>query len=133
MFSRKIELKLNRNANVLFRRCNPGAASVRGKGKQEDKAILPQGASASHRKMPAQVALRNITVLGDETVPQVNAWGCVEGRQGNQLLGPHLSSFPVIEVHHTSLLSMLDHITCSLCQLLSELQLALYSAAFNLG
>ncbi|XP_026644358.1 uncharacterized protein LOC106144314 [Microtus ochrogaster] len=31
--------------DVLPRRCNPRAASVRGKGKQEDKAILPEGAS----------------------------------------------------------------------------------------
>lgn len=52
-FLEKIELKLNRNANVLFRRCNPRAASVRGKWKQEDKAILPKGASEATERRNA--------------------------------------------------------------------------------
>ncbi|XP_075809864.1 uncharacterized protein LOC142838364 [Microtus pennsylvanicus] len=39
--------------DVVSRRCNPKAASVRGKGKQEDKAILPEGASEATERWHA--------------------------------------------------------------------------------
>lgn len=102
----------------------PGQRVSEERGSKKTRQFCPRVLQKPQKDgMPAPMALQNITVLGDETVPQVSAW---EGKDKRiSFLGPLLSSFPVIKVHTTFFLSMLGHITCS--------HLASYSAAFNLG
>lgn len=83
MFSRKIGLKPN--ANVLFRRCSPGAVSVRGSEKTRRRAARGSLSNPQKDCSPAPVALQNITMLENGTRPQVSSRE--EGRQGSHLLG----------------------------------------------
>lgn len=64
----------------------PGQRVSEERGSKKTRQFCPRVLQKPQKDgMPAPMALQNITVLGDETVPQVSAW---EGkRQENQLLG----------------------------------------------